>query len=93
MIFIPIDIINKILVYHAELNNYLIILQYNPINNIEFYKINRYSNFLLSLRAVIGMKIIYPLLYTGPILEENKRIIYNFNKEYYKQLLHDKIFL
>lgn len=92
MISIPIDVINKILIYHAELNNDLIILQYNPINNIEYYKINKYSNFLLSLRAVIGMKIIYPLLYTGPILEDKKRI-YNFNKEYYKQLLHDKIFL
>lgn len=92
MILVPIDIINKILVYHAELNNYLIILQYNPVNNIEYYKINRYSNFLLNLRAVIAMKIIYPLLYRGPILEENK-YIYNFDKEYYEQLLRDKIFL
>ena len=37
----PIEIINKILIYVSELNNDMIITQYDPKTNKEYYKINK----------------------------------------------------
>ena len=43
---IPIELINKILVYICKLNNNVIITQYHTITNKEYYKINFNSDFL-----------------------------------------------
>ena len=39
VIMIPIEIINKILLYVGELNNNMIITQYHLVSNKEYYKI------------------------------------------------------
>ena len=43
---IPIEIVNKILLYVAEINNSIIVTQYNLITNKEYYKINFNSDIL-----------------------------------------------
>ena len=48
---LSIEIINKILVYISELNNDIIITQYNPITNKEYYKINYNSGFLWKIKS------------------------------------------
>ena len=58
---IPIDIVNKILDYVSDLNQDLLITQYNPLTNIEYYKINFNHNFLWKLNGVISMKLYYPI--------------------------------
>ena len=58
---LPVEIINKILVYLAEMNNNMMIMQYNLITNIEYYKINFCSNFLCKIKASLLLKRYYPL--------------------------------
>ena len=66
---IPIDIINKILIYVGELNHNLIILQYNPytygryIRHYTFYKINMFSDLLWNIKSTMIMKRIFPNIY------------------------------
>ena len=58
---IPIEIINKILVYVAELNNNIIITQYNTITNKEYYIINFNSDLLWRIKSTLITKLIYPI--------------------------------
>ena len=58
---IPIEIVNKILVYRGEINNNIIITQYNPFTNKEYYQINFHSDLVWKIKAVLMMKIIYPI--------------------------------
>jgi hypothetical protein len=58
---LPIEIVNKILVYVSELNNDIIITQYNMITNKEFYLINFSSDLLWKIKTVFLMKRIYPI--------------------------------
>ena len=57
----PIEIVNKILVYVSELNNDIIITQYNMITNKEYYKINFSSDLLWKLKTIFIMKRFYPI--------------------------------
>ena len=65
----PIEIINKILIYVGELNNDLIILQYNPytfgryIRYHNFYKINMFSDLLWNIKTIMIMHQIFPNIY------------------------------
>ena len=61
MAIIPIDIVNIILQYVAEVNNNMIITQYHPITNKEYYKINFYSDSLWRIKSTLIMKRIYPI--------------------------------
>ena len=58
---LPIEIVNKILVYVSDLNNNVIITQYHPITNKEYYKINFNTDFLWKIKSNILMKRIYPI--------------------------------
>ena len=93
MLNLPIEIINKILIYVGELNNDLIILQYNPyIKNQEFYKINMFSDLLWNIKTTMIMHRIYPIYYN---INENNTIIskdlYVYGKKYYENLLRKSI--
>lgn len=70
---LPIEIVNKILVYVGELNHSLMITQYEPSTNKEYYKINLASDFLWQIKASVIMKRLYPCNF------DNKR-----NYELYK---------
>ena len=58
---IPIEIVNKILMFVSELNNNTVITQYNPFTNKEYYKINFYSDSLWKIKALLKMKRMYPI--------------------------------
>jgi len=58
---LPIEIVNKILVYASELNNDTIITQYNIITNKEYYVINFSSDLLWKIKTVYVMKRFYPI--------------------------------
>ncbi len=77
MIMIPIEIINKILVYISELNNNMIITQYCPITYKEFYKINFNSDLLLEIKTACVLKHIYPIY-------NYKYFCNNYNRQFYK---------
>ena len=58
---IPIEIVNKILVFVGELNNAVVITQYHLSTNKECYKINFNSDLLWKIKASILMKRFYPM--------------------------------
>jgi hypothetical protein len=58
---IPIEIINQILAFVADLNNATIITQYDAITNRECYKINFHSNSLWRIKSTLVMKRHYPV--------------------------------
>ena len=60
---LPIEIVNKILMYAGELNNDMIIMQYSLIKNTEYYSINFHSYFLWKIKANLLMKLYYPIRY------------------------------
>ena len=90
---LPTDIINKILIYVAELENDIIITQYNTINNNKIFKINKYSEKILQIKTNILLKKIYPIK-NNPTKYENREL-YNYAKDHYKKLLknNDKKFI
>jgi hypothetical protein len=88
---IPIEIINKILVYIGELNNDIIIRQYylstdstNLTNtNKEYYKINFNSNLLHRVKATLLMKQYYPIR-SGNFSKGNIEL-YKFGIQHYEK--------
>lgn len=58
---LPIEIINKILIYIGELNNNIVITQYDFLTKKEYYKINFYTDRLWKIKSSIVMKKIYPI--------------------------------
>ena len=90
MIYIPNDIINIILVYVSELNNNIIITQYHPITNKEYYKINFNSNLLWKIKSTLTMKQFYPI-YNNNFSKGNLEL-YKFGIPHYEiQLRLNKI--
>lgn len=79
---IPIEIINKILVYISELNNNLIITQYNSKTLKEHYKINFHSNLLFDIESSLLMKCIYPI-YSCDFSNKHNIELYKFGKRHY----------
>ena len=82
----PIEIINKIMYYIGELNNDVIITQYNIITKVKFYKINFYSELLWDIKSVILIKQIYPLRNSFPTEKKNKEL-YKSAKPHYANIL------
>jgi len=70
----PIEIINKILIYVSELNNDMIITQYNPKTNKKYYKINFTTDLLWRIKATLIMKRIYPIYNADDYLEKKEFI-------------------
>ena len=79
---IPIEIVNKILVYVSELNNDIMITQYHLITNKEYYKINFNSDLLWKLKATLIMKKIYPIR-SGNF--SNSKELYKFGIAHYEK--------
>jgi hypothetical protein len=85
---IPTEIINIILVYIGELNNNMIITQYNPITNKEYYKINFYSDLLWKIKSTLVIKRIYPIYIDGICYMDNSYIeLYKFAIPHYENEL------
>jgi hypothetical protein len=88
---LPIEIINKILGYVAELNHEIVYTQYYSRNNREIYKLNRFSNKLLEIQALQNMKRYYPIYYSIQNNEPIKKYmnLYENGKHHYiQQICH-----
>ena len=57
---LPIEIINKIIGYVSDLNNDMMITQYDCTTHKEYYKINFNSKLLYRIMANLTMKRLYP---------------------------------
>ena len=89
---IPIEIINKILIYVGELNNDVVITQYHQVSCKEIYKINMYSNSLWYIQGLLCMKRMYPLAPTSTNLTSNSnRELYKQGKSHYANLVRNKV--
>jgi hypothetical protein len=86
---LPVDIVNKILVYVGELNNSVIITQYNPITHKESYKINFHSDLLWRIRSTLVMKRHYPI--RNPANLSNNRELYQYGIPHYENQLRLKL--
>ena len=85
---IPIEIVNKILVYISELNNNMIITQYNPITNKEYYIINFNTDLLWKIKSTLIMKRIYPVYNTDTYLNTKQFIeLCQFGIQHYENEL------
>jgi len=73
---LPIDCINKILIYLGEINKDPYILQYNEYKT--YYKINKYSNYFFNIQSTLIMKRLYPLTNYETIL--NNKVLYKLGK-------------
>jgi hypothetical protein len=82
---IPIEIVNKILIYVSELNNNMMITQYHPNTNREYYIINFNSNLLWRIKSTLKMKQYYPI-YSSPNYLNTKQFIelYQFGIPHYE---------
>jgi hypothetical protein len=87
---LPIVLINKILDYKCQLNNELIIIQYDPITQKECYKINKLAGFLWKLKSLMIMKRLYPII-INPI-DNNNRKLYKFGLMHYEINIRNNIY-
>jgi len=86
---LPIELVNKILGYVGDINNSMVIIQYDPITYIEFYKINFNSEVLWDIKSIIMMKKIYPSR-NNDFSKQNQRDLYKHGKAHYKAQLQKK---
>jgi hypothetical protein len=86
---IPIEIVNKILVYVSELNNNIIITQFDQHSNKEYYKINFNCDLLWKIKSTLIMKKHYPIYHTYNDSFNNKNNIelYKFGIPHYENEL------
>ena len=86
---LPIDVINKILIYIGELNNTPFILQYNQGYKYKikkfYFKINPFSDYFLSIRALLVVRRLYKLKSYEQIL--NNKMLYKLSKKHYMDKL------
>jgi hypothetical protein len=87
---IPIEIINKILIYVAELNDDMIVTQYHQITNKVYYKINFSSGLLFNIKSNLIMKQIYPMYLFNYKNKSNIELYKCGIAHYKKQLLLKK---
>jgi hypothetical protein len=83
---LPIEIINKILIYLGELNNDILILQYCINSQKEYYKLNKGSDFLWNIKSLMLTKRLYPL-YSNPLSIMKHKEVYKYAKSHYEELL------
>ena len=83
---LPIEIVNKILVYVSELNNDVVMTQYKTSTNKKYYKINFNSDYLWKIKSTLIMKRFYPV--RDADFHNNGYIqLYKFGIEHYEQQL------
>jgi hypothetical protein len=87
---LPIEIVNKILEYKAEINHELIMVQYKQVTNEEYYKINSYSFSLIKVEAAIIMKYLYPLCSSSSLVKYHKQL-YDWGKAHYIKRIEETI--
>ena len=87
---IPIEIINKILVYVGELNDSTIITQYHPITNEEHYIINFNSGLLCKIKTTFIMKRVSPQYNLEYFCNKRNRELYQSGIDHYEKLLKNK---
>jgi hypothetical protein len=85
---IPIEIINKILIYVAQLNNDIIAQQYVYSKNmfLSAFSINFNSNLLRNIQSTILMKQFYPIMDFNLNFKLNKELYDNGVSHYKKQI-------
>lgn len=83
---LPIEIINKILVYISELNNDIIITQYDYITNKKYYKINFDTDLIWRIKSTLVMKQIYPI-YSNVFVRKETIQLYKHGIPHYEKLL------
>ena len=83
---IPIEIVNKILLYVGEINNSIIVIHYDLITNKEYYKINFNSDALWKIKSTILTKKIYPI-YSYNFSKKSNIELYKFFIPYYEKQL------
>jgi hypothetical protein len=83
---IPIEVINKILLYVGEINNNIIITQYNLLTNKEYYKINFNSDALWKIKSTILTKRIYPI-YSCDFSNKDNIELYKYCIPHYEKQL------
>jgi hypothetical protein len=86
---LPVEVVNKILGYVSDLNKNVVIMQYDPISYIEFYKINFNSEVLWDIKSIIMMKKIYPSN-NNDFSKQSQRDLYKHGKDHYKAQLQKK---
>jgi hypothetical protein len=88
MLPIPIEIVNKILSYVSDINNSLILMQYNLFTNEEYFKIKFNSDLLLNIKSTLLMKRFYPIISSyGDISNKDNRELYKYGKLHYEEEL------
>lgn len=84
---IPMEVINKILVYVSELNHQIIMTQY--LTNKPYYVINFNSDLLWKIKATLMMKRLYPI-YSSILnngISKNNIELYKNGVSHYKKYL------
>jgi len=90
---LPIEIINKILVYVGELNKELYITQYDTVTSKPYYKINHYADVLWGIKATLITKQIYPYYdycINWQLPFTKMRELYYYAKPHYEKKLRNK---
>lgn len=90
---LPIEIINKILLYVSEINNDIITTQYHTVTNKAYYKINLHSDLLWRIKSTIVMKRLYPV-YPGYYTNFNNKDtirLYQFGIPHYEKQLRENM--
>ena len=82
---LPLDIINKIMIYIHELNHDIMMIQYNVITGKEYYIINNNSKLLKDIELILHKKL-------NPIYRHSYFDKYNVYKKKYQQLKKKFIF-
>ena len=89
MASIPIDIVNIILGYVSDLNGSIVVTQYHPITNKEYYKINLKSNSLWRIKSSLIMKRQYPLFVSNNFNNKTYISLYKFGIPHYEKQLRE----
>jgi len=85
---LPIDIINKIYVYLAQLNNNVWITQYTT-NNLPYHRVNPHSNKLNYINKSIQYKLIYhPIPHYFNTMYSNNNMNYHHINNWFKNRFH-----
>ena len=86
---LPIEIINKILLYVSEINNNIIVTQYDTLTNKEYYNINFNSDLLWRIKSTIVMKRIYPVysMHNGGFNNKDYINLYKYGIPHYENEL------
>jgi hypothetical protein len=88
---LPIELVNKILKYKAELDNDVLIIQYKYGTNEEYYKINSSSSSLIKIEAIIIMKYLYPVYLSPLTIIKQDKMLYECGKAHYIKRIENRI--